>query len=108
MIGETVTHRKYVPAGYDEDGYKIPAGWKNVQVEHVGVDMGATYEPRSGTVERTVTDLTLFMPEGFVCDPRDRFIVRGSEYEVEGTVSPLKNMFTGTGFRTEVPLRRAT
>lgn len=106
MIGETVTHRKYVPGGKDDYGYTKPASWIDTNIEHVGVDIGATYEPRTGTVQRTTSDLTLFLPPGFVCDARDRFMVRGLEYQVEGAVSQIKNMFTGTSFRTEVLLRR--
>lgn len=106
MRGETVTHKKYVPGEKDAYGHVKPATWVLTDLENVGVDMGATYEPRDGTVERTVADLTLFLPSGFECDAKDHFVVRGSEYQVEGAVNRLTNMFTGKSFHTEVLLRR--
>lgn len=105
MIGETVTHKKYAKVGTDDYG-KAKYAFVSTDIDNVGVDLGATYEPRDGTVQRTVADLTLFLPEGFECNSEDRFIVRGLEYQVEGAGIHLKSMFTGTSFHTEVLLRR--
>lgn len=106
MIGETVQHKKYVPGVEDDYGYPKPATWVTTPVSNVGVDAGASYEPRDGTVQKLNADLTLYLPEGFTCSTKDRFLVRGVEYQVEGVAEPLRSMFTGEYFRTEVMIRR--
>lgn len=104
--GETVTHQRYVPAGKDKDGYKIPASWVPTDIQGVGVDVPSTVEAEDGTVQRAVADLVLFLPPGFRCDSKDRFTVRGDPYEVVGVVEPIRNFFTGTMFHTEAKVRR--
>lgn len=105
--GETVQHLPHHPAGKDSRGYPIPAGHgPAVDVEGVGVDYPSSMEPREGTTQKTTVDLVVFLPPGFVCDPRDRFVVRGKTYEVEGLGEALPQFFTGSVFCTEVQLRR--
>lgn len=105
--GETVTHLPYHPGGRDEKLRPIPAGYgPGVEVEDVGVDYPSSMEPREGTTQKTTVDLVLFLPPGFKCTPRDRFIVRGHTFEVEGLGEPLHGFLTGALFHTEVHLRR--
>lgn len=104
--GETVQHHPYqgetkTPTGHREKTWADPA-----PINGVGVDVPSSTEPREGTTERARIDLVLYLPHGFSCGPHDRFTIRGRLYEVEGVGEPITNFFTGTGFRTEVAVRR--
>lgn len=105
-FGETVEHLTYRKGGVDDNGFKTPAGYDSTSITNVGVDAGASNEVIDGTVQRSDVDLILFLPPGFQCDSKDRFRVRGKEYEVVGVGEKLPNFFTGSLFRTEVKVKR--
>lgn len=105
-FGETVEHLSYQKSGVDENGFKTPAGYSPTSIPNVGVDIASTTEAVDGTVQRSDVDLILFLPPGFQCDSKDRFRVRGKEYEVVGVGEKLPNFFTGAVFRTEVKVKR--
>lgn len=105
--GETVQHLAHQAAAEDPAGYHRRAGYADpVDIPGVGVDYPSSVEPRDGTTQRTTVDLVVYLPPGFVCDPRDRFVVRGKTYDVEGLGESLPQFFTGAVFCTEVHLRR--
>lgn len=106
--GETVEYLPYVPDGQDDYGDPAPGYGEPIPYGDVIVDAPKSNEPRDGSSERLVVDLILFMPPGFTCGSRDRFKVRGDEYQVEGLGTPNANVFTGAVFRTEVAVRRVT
>lgn len=107
VAGETVYHRRFLGETTNEDGHRGPTWAEPAPVEGVGVDQPATVEPRDPAGAETArVDLRLYLPPGFACGHRDRFTVRGQEYEAEGVGEPLPNIFTGLVFRTEVNLRR--
>lgn len=105
--GEQVQYHQYLGETIDGDGHRA-GGWAEaVPIDGVGVDITTSTEPRNPEgAENTRVDLRLYLPPGFTCGHRDRFTVRGQEYEVEGIGEPLPNFFTGVVFRTEVTLRR--
>lgn len=105
--GEPVQYRRWQGEEIDADGHRA-GGWADpVTVDGVGVDIPTSTEPRNPEgAENTRVDLRLYLPPGFTCGHRDRFTVRGQEYEVEGIGETLPNFFTGFVFRTEVNLRR--
>lgn len=107
-FGETVAHLKYREGGVDEDGFKVPGGYTSTTIYGVGVDVPPPdmSEVRDGTVQRANVDLVLFLPPGFQCDSKDRFKVRGEEYEAVSVGEKQPNFFTGAMFRTEVAVKR--
>lgn len=110
-FGETVEHLKYVKAGVDENGFKVPGRYVSTMISGVGVDASAgtnaIAERKDGTVQRADVDLVLFLPPGFTCDSKDRFKVRGNEYEAVSVGEKQPNFFTGAMFRTEVAVKRS-
>ena len=106
--GETVTHSKWLRDERNAHGQLRPVFADPVEVEGVGIDVPSADEPRDGTSGRHVVDLVLFLPAGSTVDRRDKFVVRGSDYQVEGEAPPIPNFFTGAIFRTEVKVRRVT
>lgn len=105
--GETVYHRRFLGEATNEDGHRGPEWAEPTSVEGVGIDQPTSLEPRDPAAAETARiDLRLYLPPGFTCGHRDRFTVRGQEYEAEGVGEALPNIFTGLVFRTEVNLRR--
>lgn len=106
-FGETVKHLAWSQEATDEDGHRT-SGWAApAPVAGVGVDIITGQEPRTPDgAETSRADLRIYLPPGFTCGHRDRFIIRGKTYEVEGIAEPLPNFFTGITFRTEVTVRR--
>jgi len=71
-----------------------------------GFDPGSSSEPRLAGQERVIVEPTLYGPFDMPFLPRDRAIVRGLTYEVEGEVRRWKHMRTGREAGAVVSLRR--
>ena len=106
--GETVFHERWVRDNRNAHGKLTPEYATPEQVDNVGVDVPQVNEPRDGTTNRQIVDLVLFLPAGVTVSGRDRFVVRGDTYEVEGDAPAITNFFTGTPFLTETKLKRVT
>lgn len=106
--GETVFHERWVRDNRNAHGKLTPEYAHPEPVEDVGVDVPRADEPREGTTNRQIVDLVLFLPSGVSVSGRDRFVVRGDTYEVEGDAPAVTNFFTGTPFMTEVKIRKVT
>lgn len=103
--GETVQHLAYTGQARDAHGNVKPTYAPPVAIHGVGVDIPDVDEPRDAASQRQIVDHVLFLPPGFTCSRKDKFIVRGDEYQVEGHAPTVPNFFTGTMFRTEVKVR---
>lgn len=106
--GETVEHVRWVRDDRNAHGALTPIFGPPVEVENVGVDVPSPTEPLNGINERQIVDLVIFLPIGSTVDHRDKFIVRGQEYQVVGDAPPIMNFLTGTPFLTETKLKRVT
>lgn len=99
-----VTWRRYAGTTYNDHGQELDR-YEEEQVM-VGLDMARHDEPRNMIDERELVDLVAFFPPGTKVDKRDRVVIDGESYAVEGGAIPLKNFFTAAMFHTEVKLRK--
>lgn len=106
--GETVFHERWVRDNRNAHGKLTPEYATPEPIDGVGVDVPQVREPLNGIDHRQVVDLVAFLPSGMTVDRRDRFTIRGKEYEVVGDAPAITNFFTGTPFLTETKLKRVT
>lgn len=105
--GETVYVKRYRQGG-GRDPYNRPIeGYGDPEpIEGAGFDLTASADTPSGVTEKAQVDALLLVPAGLRFDSRDRFVVRGETYRIQGVPEYLTNFFTGLNFRTEIWLRR--
>lgn len=106
--GETVQHVRWSHDEPNAHNQMKPVFHEPVEITNVGVDVPSPTEPLNGINERQIVDLVIFLPAGSTVDHRDKFIIRGQEYQVIGDAPPITNFFTGTPFLTETKLKRVT
>ena len=106
--GETVEHARWSHDEYNAHGQATPVYEDPVEISNVGVDVPSPTEPLNGLDQRQIVDLVVFLPAGTTVDHRDKFIIRGQDYEVIGDAPPITNFFTSTPFLTETKLKRVT
>lgn len=106
--GETVQHVRWSHDERNAHNQLKPVFHDPVEVTNVGVDVPSPTEPLNGLSERQIVDVVVFLPAGSTVGHRDKFIVRGEEYEVVGDAPAITNFFTGTPFLTETKLKRVT
>jgi hypothetical protein len=87
--------------GNTSEGYADP-----VTLDGFGFDPGSSSEPREPGSDRVIVEPTLYGPYDAPFGPRDRVIVRGLTYEVEGEVRRWRNMFSNRAFGSVTSLRR--
>jgi len=108
--GETVQYVQRIPGRVNSHGVATDAWADPVDIENVGVDIPANTEsgPQTagGGMDRQVSDVVIFCPNGFSCSKMDKFIIRGLTYQVQGDAIAVRNFFTGDSFPTPVNLRR--
>lgn len=106
-MGEVVQRVPYVGAGEDVYGNEIATYGTAVTLTGVyGFDPGSSSEPRIAGQQRVIVEPTLYGPFDMPLLPRDKVIVRGSTYEVEGEVRQWKHMRTNREAGAVVSLRR--
>lgn len=88
--------------GNAADGWGAPVTLEGVY----GFDPGSSSEPRLPGQDRVVVEPSLYGPFDMPFGPRDRAVVRGLAYEVEGEVRRWKHMRTGREAGAVVSLRR--
>lgn len=106
--GETVEHIRWSHDDRTAHGQLMPVYEEPETVTNVGVDVPSPTEPLNGIDHRQIVDLVVFLPPGSTVDRRDKFTIRGKEYEVVGDAPAITNFFTGTPFLTETKLKRVT
>ena len=106
-MSEVVQRVAYAGAAEDAHG-NVTDGWgPPVTLEGVfGFDPGSSSEPRLPGQNRVVVEPSLYGPYDMPFLPRDRAIVRGLTYEVEGEVRRWKHMRSNRLAGAVVTLRR--
>lgn len=84
----TVGHRAYVEGAVDDLGMPAVAWEDPVPKQVYGWGAPTSSEPHLIDTavghDRDVVELELLVPPGFSCDPRDRMVLDGVEYDVVG------------------------
>jgi hypothetical protein len=82
-ISEYIDHLPYIAGPMDGHGNPTDSWGSAVSVGIYAFDPGSSSEPRDGQ-DRVIVEPTVYMPDGVVFSPRDRVVVRGKTYEVDG------------------------
>jgi len=105
-VSESVEHVPYVGAAEDAYGNETEGYGAPVTLYGFGFDPGSSSEPRQPGMDRVIVEPTLYGPFNMPFKPKDRVIVRGVTYEVEGVVRQWRNMFSNREAGGVVSLRR--
>jgi hypothetical protein len=108
-MSELVQRVPFVGASEDAHGNEAETWGAAVDLPgRYGFDPGSSSEPRLAGQGRVIVEPTLYGPFDMPFVPRDRAIVRGLTYEVEGEVRRWRNMFSNHEPGAVVSLRRVT
>lgn len=92
-MGETVQRVPYVGAAEDAHGNETATYGAAVTLAgEYGFDPGSSSEPRIPGQSRVIVEPTLYGPYDMPFLPRDRAVVRGATYEVDGEVRRWRHM----------------
>ena len=106
-MGELVSRVPYEGAAEDAYGNEAESWGSPVElVGRYGFDPGSSSEPRQPGMDRVIVEPTLYGPFDMPFLPKDKVIVRGLTYEVEGVVRQWRNMFSNREAGGVVSLRR--
>lgn len=106
-MSESVQRIPYVGTTEDAHGNETESWGEPVTLTGVyGFDPGSSSEPRRPGQERVIVEPSLYGPYDMPFLPRDRAIVRGLTYEVEGEVRRWKHMRSNREAGGVVSLRR--
>lgn len=106
-MSEPVQRAPFIEGALDAHGNAAESwGAAVALVGAYGFDPGSTSEPRLGGHDRVLVEPTLYGPYDMPFLPRDRAIVRGRIYEVEGEVRQWKHQRTNRNAGAVVTLRR--
>lgn len=105
-MSEPVIHLPYLGAGEDAHGNETVSYGEPVTLTGFGFDPGSSNEPRRPGQDRVIVEPSLYGPYDMPFSPRDKAIVRGDTYEIEGVVRRWKHMRSGREAGAVVTLRR--
>lgn len=105
-MSESVQRIPYAGAGEDAHGNETVTYGAAVTLTGFGFDPGSTSEPRLPGQDRVIVEPTLYGPFDMPFQPKDRVIVRGVTYEVEGVVRQWRNFYSNREAGAVVSLRR--
>lgn len=105
-MSESVQWLPYVGAGEDAHGNETETYGAAVTLLGFGFDPGSSSEPRLPGQARVIVEPTLYGPFGMPFQPKDRVIVRGLTYEVEGEARQWRNFYSNHEAGAVVSLRR--
>lgn len=108
-MSESVQRVPYVGSTEDAHGNETETWGSPVALVGVyGFDPGSSNEPRIAGQERVIVEPSLYGPFDMPFLPRDRVIVRGVTYEIEGLVRQWRHMRTNREAGGVVTLRLVT
>lgn len=108
-MSEVVFRSAFVGGVVDAHGNESEGWGAPVQLSGVyGFDPGSSSEPRLAGHDRVIVEPTLYGPFDMPFLPRDRAVVRGVVYEVEGPVRRWKHMRTNREAGGVVTLREVS
>ena len=106
-MSEVVQRVPYVGTTEDAHGNETESWGSPVTLSGVyGFDPGSSSEPREPGQDRVIVEPALYGPYDMPFLSRDRVIVRGQTYEVEGVVRQWKHMRSNREAGAVVTLRR--
>lgn len=85
-VSETVQRIPYQSGATDSHGNPVESWGVPVDVGIYGFDPGATGEPRRPGFDRVTVDPTVYGPYEMPFEYRDKAVVRGEVFTVEGVV----------------------
>lgn len=92
-VSEVVLREPFEAGAVDAHGNPVEGWGSPVEVGIYAFNPGTTSEPFLSGHDRVVTEPALYAPTGTVFSPRDRVIVRGVVYQVDGVVLDYRNPF---------------
>lgn len=106
-MSEPVQRVPYIGTTEDAHGNETETWGDPVELTgRYGFDPGSTSEPRLAGQGRVIVEPTLYGPYSMPFESRDRAIIRGTVYEVEGVTRRWRNMFSNREAGAVVSLRR--
>lgn len=91
-MSEDVSRRAFQGESYDAHGNLVESWAEPVLLEgRFLFDPGSSSEPRRAGMERVIVEPTLYGPFDVPFEPRDKAVVRGETYQVEGEVRRWSN-----------------
>lgn len=104
-----ITHRRWVGTRYNSHRQAVGAEYRDEQVM-AGTDNVVSVESdEAGSVSRTTSRGTLYLPAGRAVDSRDSFVIGEVTYRVvEAPPFSAPHLFTGASWPTEVVVERVT
>lgn len=95
-FGETVQREAYIPDGAeDSHGNPVDSWASSVDIPNCAFVPGGSVERVEPGRNAVVTQPQILAPAGTVAESRDRFTVRGKQYEVDGDPAEYRSPFTG-------------
>ncbi len=108
-MGETVQRVPYVGAAEDAHGNETATYGAAVTLTgEYGFDPGSSSEPRIAGQSRVIVEPTLYGPYDMPFLPRDRAVVRGATFEVDGEVRKWRHMQSNREAGAVVTLRKVS
>lgn len=104
-ISETVQRLAFMAGEPDAHENPTEAWGSPVDVGIYAFNPGTTEEPFVPGHDRVITTPALYAPTGTSFSPRDKVIVRGVEYEVDGVVLDYRNPFDSSMDGVQVNLK---
>ena len=105
-MSESVQRVPYTGSGEDAHGNEMPSYGTAVTLTGYGFDPGSSSEPRLPGQDRVIVEPALYGPYSMPFLPRDRVIVRGLTYEIDGEVRQWKHKRSNKEAGAVVSLRR--
>lgn len=105
-MSESVQRVPYVGLAEDVYGNETASYGAAVVLLGFGFDPGSTSEPRQPGMGRVIVEPTLYGPFNMPFQSRDRVVVRGLLYEVDGVVRQWRNYYSNREAGGVVNLRR--
>lgn len=105
-ITETVQHEAFSAGAADGHGNAVDAWAAPVPVGIYAFNPGVPADLTTPGHDRDVSEPSLYVPSGVIMAPRDRVVVRGEPYEVDGDTQVFRNPFGSCMDGNKINLRK--
>lgn len=105
-ITETVQHEPFIAGATNSHGNPVEQWGPAVEVGIYAFNPGSTEDVPMAGHDRDVSTPAIYVPLGVVMDARDRVVVRGERYEVDGDTRVFRNPYNGRMDGNQIDLRK--
>lgn len=105
-ITETVEREPFLGTTADDHGNAIETWGAPAPVGIYAFNPGTTGDSQESGHDRDISTPSIYVPSDVVMDPRDRVIVRGKTYEVDGDTLEFRNPFSSLMDGNQIKLRK--